>query len=83
MVELKILLISSNFLAHFDPTLPIVVMTDASEYGIDGVSIHWFLEGKEEPEAFVSRSLRTAEYSVIERKPSAIIFTDTKYHYYL
>ena len=81
----KSLLISSNFLVHFDSTLPTIVTTDASEYGIGGVLAHRFPDGTEKPVAFTSRSLTSAEkhYSVIDREALAIIFTVTKFHCYL
>ena len=77
-------LTSSNFLFHYDPTLPVVLECDAtcSQYGIGAVILHRFPNGDEKPIAYASRSLNSSEknYSQIEKEGLAIIFGVTKYY---
>ena len=45
----KSLLVESRVLIHYDPTLPIKVAADASNYGIGGVLSHVTADGQERP----------------------------------
>ena len=45
---------SSQFLVHFDPTLPIVLACDASTYGIGAVLAHGTPDGSERPIGYAS-----------------------------
>ena len=67
--ESKQLLLSSQLLVHFDPTLKIRLACDASAYGIGAVLSHEMPDGSEKPIGFASRTLSDAEkkYSQIER----------------
>ncbi|XP_037931378.1 uncharacterized protein K02A2.6-like [Teleopsis dalmanni] len=67
---------SNMVLIPFDPTLPIIVATDASPTGIAGVLSH-NINGSERPIAFASRSVTKSEsnYSQIDREALAIVFT--------
>lgn len=50
----KELLTSSNLLIHFDPSLPVVLACDASQYGIGAVLAHKMSDGSECPVGYVS-----------------------------
>ena len=62
------MLLKSQFLMHFDPSLKIRLACHASFYGIGAVLSHQMPEGSENPIGFVSRILTDAEkkYSQIE-----------------
>ena len=62
----------------------IVVMTDASDYGV-GAYIYQIIDGKEYPVMFFSRSLHGAElnWSTMEKEAFAIFLTLTKFNHLL
>jgi hypothetical protein len=76
----------SNCQALFFPAEhgKIVVMTDASDYGI-GAYIYQIVDGKERPIIFMSKSLHGAElnWSTIEKEAYAIFSTLTKFAHLL
>lgn len=76
---------SDQVLAHFNPELPIVLSTDASNYAVAGVLAHLFPDGNTKPVAFVSRALTKSEqnYSTLEKESLAIIFSVIKLKQYL
>lgn len=80
----KELLLSSELLVHFDPSLPIVVSADCSSYGIGACLAH-VIDGFERPICFASRTLNTAErnYAQIEREALALVFALKKFHFYI
>ena len=80
----KDMLVKSPLLVHFDPTLPIVVHTDASPYGVGAVLSH-LVEGEEKPVSYASRALTVAErnYGHIEKEGLALVFAVKKFHHYL
>ena len=53
----KMELISSQVLIHFDLSLPIQLATDAFQYGLGAVLSHVCKDGLDRPIAFASRSL--------------------------
>lgn len=63
---------------------PIVVMTDASDYGV-GAYIYQIIDGKEYPIVFFSRALHGAElnWATIEKEAFAIFLTLTKFSHLL
>lgn len=67
-----------------DEHAPIVVMTDASDYGI-GAYIYQLIDNKERPIIFYSSALSGAElnWSTIEKEGYAIFATLTKYSHLL
>ena len=76
---------SAHMLVHYDPSLPVVLESDAIQYGIGAVILHRFPNGDERPIAHASRSLNSSErnYSQIEMEGLAVIFGVTKYYMYL
>ena len=65
----KNLLLTSKMLTHYDPTMPLKLAADASQYGLGTVISHVLPNGEEKPNAFSSRSLGKSEknYSQIKR----------------
>lgn len=72
-------------LTHYDPKAKIVVVSDASEYGIGVVILHKYDGGKIKAFTHASRSLQPAEknYSQIEKGALAIIFAVKKFHEFI
>ena len=81
----KEMLVTSNVLAHYDPTQPIRLAADASAYGIGAVISHVLPSGEEKPVAFASRTLTQSErnYAQIEREALALVFGVKRFHQYL
>ena len=67
--KIKETLTSDLFLTHYDPTLDIIVTSDASSYVIGACIHHKLPDGSQKAVAHASRSLLPAEkqYSLIER----------------
>jgi hypothetical protein len=72
-------LLASPGLAPFDPNLPLVVATDASQHGLGGVLLQ-----NERPVLYVARSLTPAEsrYAIIEKELLAVAFVLTRCPFY-
>jgi hypothetical protein len=72
---IKQALCSPPVLAMYDPDLPCVVTTDASEYAVGGVLEQDTADGRK-PVAYASRSLNPAEqnYTVTERENLALVY---------
>lgn len=83
--ELKMQLTASDTLVFYDPELPIILTTDASDVGISAVITHRYSDNTERPIAYASRVLSDAErrYSVIEREALALIYGVQKFQHYL
>lgn len=83
--QVKKLLTSDNILVHFDPQLPIKLITDASNIAISSVLCHVYENGIERPIAFASRLLSETElkYSILDKEACAIIFGLKKFFQYL
>ena len=78
------MLTSSALLAHHDPTQPLVLLCDASQYGV-GAVLSQVCNGDEKPVAYTSRTLTTAErnYSQLEKEGLALVYDVKKFHNYL
>ena len=76
---------SPNLLVHFDGSKLLMLVCDASLYGV-GLYIlsHLMIDGSERPIAFASRFLATAEkhYSQLDKEALAIIFGVKHFHQY-
>ena len=77
-------LASPPLLVHFDPEKPLVLSCDASPYGVGAVLSH-SIDGGEQPIAFASRTLSTAEhnYSQLDKEALSIVFGVKRFHEYL
>lgn len=72
-------------LAHYDPTLPLIVATDASAYGVGAVLSQKQNDGSERVLQFASQALSDTrkKYSQIDKEAYAIVFAIKKFHQYL
>eukprot|EP00731_Ephydatia_muelleri_P039008 Em1040g1a len=75
-------LASSRVLVHYDPTMPLKLAGDASEYGVGAVLSHVCPDGSERPVAFASRTLSSSErnYAQLEKEALSLIFGVRKFH---
>lgn len=82
--ESKLLLVNTNFLEFYDPKKPIVVVSDASSYGLGGLIAH-IVDGVEKPVSFTSFSLNQAQkkYPILHLEALALVCTIKKFHKYL
>lgn len=66
------MIISGLVLPHYNTVLPLVWISDVSQYGI-GYGDAIFSNGQERPIAFVTRTLNKTEigYSTIDKEPLA------------
>ena len=81
----KELLTSSSVLVHFDPTRDLILMCDASPFGVGAVLAHRMDEGSDRPIAYASRTLSGAEkkYCQLEKEGLAIIFGVKRFDQFL
>ena len=83
--KLKEQLCANPVLTHYDPTLPLKLVCDASPYGVGAVISHLLLSGEEKPIAYGSQTLSKTEqnYAQVEKEVLAIIFGIKKFHQYI
>ena len=79
------MILSAKVLVHYDPNKPLILHTDASQYGLGAVMSHIMEDGSEHPVGFVSRTMNVAEknYSQLDKEGAAVIFGLKKFHKYL
>lgn len=72
--EVKKAITSDQVLVHFNPELPIILTTDASDNAVGGILSHKFVDSTK-PIAFVSRALSKSEknYSTLEKEALSIV----------
>eukprot|EP00918_Siedleckia_nematoides_P068218 GHVU01148538.1.p1 GENE.GHVU01148538.1~~GHVU01148538.1.p1 ORF type:complete len:917 (+),score=68.85 GHVU01148538.1:344-2752(+) len=77
--KVKFAITSAPVLAYYDPSAPLTLENDASEYGLGSALLQ---NGK--PIAFASRSLSDAErhYAQIEKEMLAVTYGLEKFHHY-
>lgn len=83
-MESKNYLTETNFLEFFDPSKPMVVISDVSSYGLGGLIAH-VIDGEEKPISFTSFSLNPAQrkYPILHLEALALVCTVKKFHKYL
>ena len=88
--RIKAILQQAPVLIPFDPGSPVVLITDASDYGIGAILAHRItVSGSQQvqdvPIAFALRHLSSAEmrYSQIEKEALSIIFGMRNFHHFL
>nr|XP_040577570.1 uncharacterized protein K02A2.6-like [Lepeophtheirus salmonis] len=82
--NIKSAIANSPVLTHYDPSLPLVLSTDASPIGL-GAVLAQLENGMERPVAFASRKLSKSEanYSQIDKEATGIIYGLKKFERYL
>ena len=85
MDTLKHKLVSAPIRNYYDPDLPVVIVTDASGYGIGATLANVTSEGKTKLLAYGSRTLKAAElsWSTTEKECFAIAHWVKKFRHYL
>jgi len=76
---------SNKILVSFNPTLPVVLATDASPYGVGAVLSHIYPNGTERVIQYASCTLNDTQkkYTQIDKEAYAIIFGVKKFHNFL
>ncbi|XP_062550294.1 uncharacterized protein K02A2.6-like [Armigeres subalbatus] len=76
---------SDRVLVHYDSSLPLVLATDASPYGVGAVLSHIFPDGVERPIQYASQTLSVTQqnYTQVDKEAYAIIFGVKKFYQYL
>ncbi|XP_032078769.1 uncharacterized protein K02A2.6-like [Thamnophis elegans] len=84
-IAVKHLLISNDVLVQYSEHLPLVLVCDASPYGVGAVLSHQLPSGAEVPVAYFSRTLSASErnYAQIDKEALAIVAGVRRFHHYL
>lgn len=80
----KTALLNADMLEYYDPQKPLIVVSDASSYGLGGVLAHE-VDGLEKPICFTSFSLNSAQkrYPILHLEALALVCTVKKFHKFL
>ena len=72
-------------LVHYDPSQPIRVAGDASNYGVGAILSHILPDGMEHPIAFASLTLQPSErnYAQVEKEALSLVFGIQNVHKYI
>lgn len=83
--KIKSELVSDKVLVHYDPSLPLVLATDASNYAVGAVLSHIMPDGTERPIRYASQTLSETQqrYAMIDKEAYAIIFGVKKFYQYV
>lgn len=83
--DIKNALISPQVLMPYDPSLPLILATDASSSGLGAVLSHQLEDGQERPIAYASRTMNSTEkkYPQIDKEALAIVWAVQKFFFYL
>jgi transposase InsO family protein len=83
--SIKQILTSPIGLAHYDPTLPLVLAADASNAGVGAVIYHRYPDGTEKAIAHASKTLTSTEqnYAQIEKEALALIYGTQKFDQFI
>ncbi|SOV04978.1 uncharacterized protein UDID_17813 [Ustilago sp. UG-2017a] len=76
---------TDTILHHFDPTRPIIVETDASDFAVAAVLSQTFDQGARHPIAFFSKKLEPAQlnYTIFDKEMFAIVAAFKHWRQYL
>ena len=82
--KIKELILHCDTLHLFDPDLPVIISTDASDHGLGAILLQ-VKDGEDVPVAFASRTLTQAErnYSVGEKEALACVWACEKWFQYV
>ncbi|XP_037944434.1 uncharacterized protein K02A2.6-like [Teleopsis dalmanni] len=83
--QLKQILTSPQVLIPYDPSLPVMLATDASRTGLGAVLSHRLENGVDRPIAYASRTMTVTEqrYTQIDKEVLAIVWAVQKFFKYL
>lgn len=83
--RVKGLLSNTSFVIQYNATLPLVLVCDASPFGVGAMLSHRLPNGLEVPIAYYSRTLSSAKrnYSQLDREALAVVAGIKKFHEYL
>ncbi|XP_025829377.1 uncharacterized protein K02A2.6-like [Agrilus planipennis] len=84
-VDIKETLVSPQVLMQYDPSLPLLLATDASKTGLGAVLSHRLSNNQERPIAYASRTMSATEqrYPQIDKEALAIVWAVNKFFVYL
>ncbi|XP_062540930.1 uncharacterized protein K02A2.6-like [Armigeres subalbatus] len=84
-LDLKEASISPQVLMQYDPTLPLILETGASQTGLGAVLSHRLQNGLERPIAYASTALSNTEqrYPQIDKEALAIVWAVKRFFHYL
>ncbi|XP_037808343.1 uncharacterized protein K02A2.6-like [Lucilia sericata] len=83
--DIKNILVSPQVLMPYDPSLPLLLATDASKTGLGAVLSHRLSNGQERPIAYASHTMTLTEqrYPQIDKEALAIVWAVKKFFLYL